>query len=120
VERSLKGIIASAPITPAHHHTTTMTTPMNWKTRNLRRLIKSVVWAASTGLVAWWLGFQPTWPLLALVFASMFIDNILDAWLPSADDDKEHAQALVAAEQAGYQRGLAEANMRSYTTGKPA
>ena len=98
----------------------TMTTPMIWKTRNLRRLIKSVIWASLVAFLGWLLGFQPTWQLLVLVLAAMVIDNILDAWLPTSSDDKEHAQALIAAEEAGYRRGVNESKLRSYGTGKPA
>jgi hypothetical protein len=58
--------------------------------------------------------------LLVLVLAAMVIDNILDAWLPTSSDDKEHAQTLIAAEEAGYRRGVNESKLRSYGTGKPA
>ncbi len=98
----------------------TMTTPMNWKTRNLRRLIKSVIWATLVAFLGWLLGFQPSWQLLVLVLAAMFIDNILDDWLPTSPADKEHAQALIAAEEAGYRRGVSESKLHSYSTGKPA
>jgi hypothetical protein len=97
-----------------------MTPPTNWKTRNLRRLVKSLIWATFVAFLGWSLGFQPTWQLLVLVLAAMVIDNILDAWLPTDSDNKEHAQALIAAEEAGYQRGINESKLRSYGTGKPA
>jgi hypothetical protein len=97
-----------------------MTPPTNWKTRNLRRLVKSLIWATFVAFLGWLLGLQPTWQLLVLVLAAMVIDNILDAWLPTDSDNKEHAQALIAAEEAGYQRGINESKLRSYGTGKPA
>jgi hypothetical protein len=97
-----------------------MTKPLTWKTRNIRRLIKSAIWGASMGFLGWLLRFEPTWQLLVLVLAAMFIDNLLDAGWPSSSDDEERVKALIAAENAGYQRGLAEAKLRSYTAGKPA
>jgi hypothetical protein len=94
--------------------------PLTWKTRNLRRLIKSAIWGTSMGFLGWMFGFQPTWQLLVLVLAAMFIDNILDAGWPSSSDDEAHAKALVAAEQAGYDRAVHEMKLRAYKTGKPA
>ena len=96
-----------------------MTTPTNWKILLMRWLIKGAIWTASFGFLAWLLGFEATWQLIVLVVACMVIDNILDERLPTADD-KEHAQALIAAEEAGYKRGVSEMKLRSYTTGKPA
>lgn len=96
-----------------------MPKPMNWKTRNLRRLLKSLAWGCSMGFLGWLLGFQPTWQLLVLVLAAMLIDNLLDAGWPSSLDDEAHAKALIVAEESGYQRGLGEMKMRSYTAGKP-
>ncbi len=96
-----------------------MATSMTWKTRNLRRLVKSLIWTASIGLLGWGLGFQPTWQLLVLVLAAMFIDNMLDAWLPTSSDDEAQAKALIEAEQAGYDRAIGEMKMRGYTAGRP-
>ena len=90
----------------------TATKQLDWKSRNLRRLIKSLIWAASVGFLGWLLGFQPTWQLLALVLAAVFIDNLLDAGWPSSSDDEAHARALIEAEEAGYRRGLGEAKLR--------
>ena len=92
----------------------------NWKTRLLRWLTKGAIWTLSFALLTWLLGFQPIWQLIVLVAACMVIDNILDDWLPTSSHDEEHRQALIAAEEAGYQRGVSETKMRSYTTGKPA
>lgn len=98
----------------------TMPKPLTWKTRNLRRLIKSLIWGVSIGLLGSSLGLPPTWQLLVLVLAAMVIDNILDEWLPTSSDDKDHVQALIAAEQAGYNRGVGETKLRAYDTGRPA
>lgn len=95
-------------------------TPLSWKARNLRHLIKSILWAFAMVFVSWLLGIQTTWQLIALILAAMMIDNTLDAWLPSSSDNEEQAKALVAAEEAGYQRGLAEAKLQSYTAGRPS
>lgn len=96
-----------------------MATLMTWKNRNVRRLIKSLIWGTSVAFLGWLLGFQPTWQLLVLVVAAMVIDNILDARLPSASSDEAHAKALIEAEDEGYRRGLGEATLRDYTAGKP-
>ena len=48
-----------------------MTKPTNRKSRNLRRLIKSLIWGGSMALLGWALGFEPTWQLLVMVVAAM-------------------------------------------------
>jgi hypothetical protein len=62
----------------------TPSTPMNWKTREMWRLVKCVLWTGTVFCVARLLGFQPSWQLAVLVVASAFIDSLLDAWLPTA------------------------------------
>jgi len=86
----------------------------------MRRLIKAGIWGATFAFLCWLLGLQPSWQLLALVVGCVIVDNMLDEWLPTSSNDAEHTQALIAADEAGYQRGVQEMQMRNYSTGKPA